>query len=347
MTAKATRVLAAGALSLALVGACTEPVPEPDPDPTAETAPAVLDPTRLEAVLGDVQETLDAGDDALDPEVLQERVTGPALRMRTAEYELARATDGENEPTPLTMDTQVEVVAASDTFPRSVIAVSEIPEGANLPLITGLRQEAAREQYRLWAWARAFPGVEIPATVVPEVGSPELGPDAEELAATPAEALSSYVARLDDPESEGADRFTDDPFTQEYRSWVSDLNEEIEVAGEVEAAAQVGEGGVLALSTADGGALVLGELGFTRTLRKTVEDATLEAGGAIGDLLGEETEVQDEVSATYVGTVALHIPPAGEGATIEVLGAEAVLADVARSGGGNADDGNADGGNEE
>ena len=177
----AVRLAAAAAATALLLAGCAGDVPQPAPEPAATAPLPVLDEDRIERILADVEETVEAADAALDPELLSDRLTGPALSMRQAEYRLSEASEGERTPTPLTTSSQVEVVAATDEWPRSLYVVSHVPDDANLPLLLVLTQEDARSQYKLWFWTSLLPGVQTPSTAHPEAGSPQLAPDAVDL----------------------------------------------------------------------------------------------------------------------------------------------------------------------
>ncbi|HLT85095.1 MAG TPA: hypothetical protein VKZ83_12755 [Phototrophicaceae bacterium] len=324
--------LAAGVATTALLLAgCAGDVPQPEPEPAATAPQPVLDESRIERVLEDVEETLDAGDAALDAELLTDRLAGPALAMRQAEYRLAEASDGERTPTPLTTNSQVEVVAATDEWPRSLYVISHVPDDANLPLLLVLTQEDARSQYKLWFWTSLLPGAQTPSTARPDAGSEQLAADAEGLVASPQETVELYSGLLADPSGEGADLFAEDPFRTGYAEMIAALRSTVEVAGEVRESYGVREGTVSAMATADGGALVVGVIDSRLYLRRTVEGSTLEAGGDIGLLMAQDPRIDGAAEAHYLVPVAFAVPPADSEEPIAVLGASQVLANVAVS----------------
>lgn len=317
------------ALTVALLAGCSNDIPQPDPEKTAEAAPPVLDSDRLERILGEIGETVTAADSSQDAEALKPRVTGPALELRAAEYRLAQATDGEFTPEPLTTASQVNAVAATRDFPRTAVVITEVPEGGNLPLLIALQQAEARDQFKLWGWVRLFPGIQTPALTHPDTGSAPVVP--ENLVATPAEVVERYVAVLNDPEHEAAAQFSEDPYRTSSHESTAELDEAVEAAGDASFSAEAAGTDPLAVSTADGGALVLAPLRSTLTLTKTVPGSELRAGGAIGALLGDDTEVRGSVSGVSDVLVAFYVPPAGaDETTIQVLGATTVLDEVTR-----------------
>lgn len=321
--------LAAGVITATLLLAgCAQEVPQPDPEPAATAPLPVLDAQRIERILDEVEEQIQAADEQLDPELLQDRVTGPALDMRAAEYRLAEASDGERLPTPLTTASQVKAVAATDEWPRSVVVISHVPDDANLPLLLVLTQQDARSQYELWFWTPLLPGAQTPSIAHVDAGSPLLAADAEGLVLSPEQALAGYVALLADPEDPNVEHFAEEPFRESYVAMIQALRDTVEVAGEVDEDYAIRDGSVVAMQTADGGAVVVGVIEATLTIARTVEGSSLEAGGDIGLLMGEDAGIEGSAEAAYLVPVAFAVPPADSGDQISVLGASLVLADV-------------------
>ncbi|WP_413452339.1 hypothetical protein AA0Y32_11280 [Georgenia phoenicis] len=326
---RGARLAAGAAVTALLLAGCGGEVPQPAPEPAATAPQPVLDEDRIERILADVEETVDEADAALDAELLADRLAGPALAMREAEYRLSAASDGERTPTPLTTNSQVEVVAATDEWPRSLYVVSHVPEDANLPLLLVLTQEDARSQYKLSFWTSLLPGAQTPSTARPDAGSPQLPVDAPGLAATPQQTVEEYAALLSG--GGNPNLFAEDPFRSGYAEMISALRATVEVAGEVSESYAVREGTVSAMETAEGGALVVGVIDGRLNLSRTVEGATLEAGGDIGLLLGENSRITGAAQAHYLIPVAFAVPPAGTDEKISVLGATQVLANVTAS----------------
>ncbi|MBD8063556.1 hypothetical protein [Oceanitalea stevensii] len=328
---RGARLAAGAAVTALLLAGCAGEVPQPAPEPAATAPLPVLDEDRIERILADVEETVDEADAALDPELLTDRVTGPALAMRQAEYRLSAASDGERTPTPLTTNSQIEVVAATDEWPRSLYVVSHVPDDANLPLLLVLTQEDARSQYKLWFWTTLLPGAQTPSTARPDAGSPQLAPDAEGLLATPQQTVARYAELLADPDGEASALFAEDPFRTGYAEMISALRETVEVAGQVRESYEVREGSVSAMQTAEGGALVVGVIDGRLNLRRTVEGSTLEAGGDLGLLMEQDPRIDGEARAHYLIPVAFSVPPEGSEEPVAVLGATQVLANVGES----------------
>nr|NLD39638.1 hypothetical protein [Actinomycetales bacterium] len=327
---RTTTALAAMALAFGLAACQSEPIPTPSPEPAPPTPGAVLSQDRLEEILAEVSSSLTAADAAASAAELGERFTGPALEMRTAEYALASLSSGANEVTPLVTDAQVSVVAATTEWPRVANVVTTIPEGTNLPLLLTFVQQGARENYALWSWVRLFPGVAMPATTQPAVGSAPVAPDASGLLMSPEAALGAYVDLLNNrEESASSGSFAEEPFRANWGQTLDQLASAVEVAGTAAQVSEVSPEGSYSIATHDGGAIVVGAINQTLTVTRTVEGSTLNVGPSLA--YGGESTVQGSLTATYLATVAFYIPPeGGDEQQVTVLGAEQVQIGVTR-----------------
>src|SRR5690606_34900566 len=128
-----------------------------------------------------------------------------------------------------------------------------------------LRQEDARSQYVLWGWTRLLPGVQMPRTADPTIGSPVLPPDAEGFVGSPAEVAAWYAEILSEgQDAEQADLFTEDVASQAIIDARTAFAEAVdEAGGELTEKYTPGEDEVFAFGTADGGALVIAGLRTT------------------------------------------------------------------------------------
>lgn len=323
----------AAALTLALtatLAACgSGQLPEPSAEPAPATPTAVIEVAHLEQILQQVGETLAAADAASNGDQLAGRVSGPAEAMRRAEYQLAAASGGENAVTPLVTDAQVEIVAATDGWPRVVHVVTVIPEGTNLPLLLTLVQPEARANYTLWSWVRLLPGVQMPLTVNAAAGSPVLPPDSDALRVTPAQAVEYYADLLDQgADSEFVDLFAADAFRETQEAELSNLNDAVSAVASAEQSWSVNDAGTYSLGTDSGGAIVVGVLDKTLSVQRTVAGSSLTVGAPFS--FNGSSAVKGTLSAAYLVTVAFYVPPAGSEEQIQVLGAEAVLTGVTR-----------------
>lgn len=330
-----SRILKLGAVLAAvavLLAGCAIPLPEVEADAAADGPRPALDEPRLDRVLAAVAETIEAGDADLDAELLEPRISGPALETRQAEYRLASATaDAENPivPQQLTTEPQVVAVGNSDTWPKTVFVFTTIADGMNTPLLIGLQQADPRADYTMFAWVRLLPETTTPATAVAAEGSPEVAPDAEGLVLTPAQTLDAYADVLQNgDDSDNADTFAEDAARNILAEIRTEIEDSVSDAGTFSEEYSVADGDPISLETADGGAIVIGALRSEEKYELTEDggELTISTPEVVALTDNESSiDVEDTVTATYYLTVAFYVPPASDGATIQVLGAERVV----------------------
>lgn len=330
MTKKLIGLGASLALAVSLAACAEEPVPTPAPEPAPATPEAVVNADQLGAILDAVRETLAEADAAADPDQLEPRVVGPAAELREAEYTLAEISDGEETVTPLTTSAQIEIVAATDTWPRVVNVVTEVPEDANLPLLLTLVQEDPRSPYQLWSWVRVLPGTEMPTTVSAAVGSPTVAEDSSDVLVPPNEVIAQYVDLLNEgDDSDFAENFADDAFRTSVIEEVENLDDAVSEAGSASMDARVDEDAAIqVLGTHEGGAILVGTFRNEIEVARTVARSTLNVSGNLR--YGGDQAVRGTLTADHLATVAFYIPPAGSDEQIRLLGAEYVLTGVER-----------------
>jgi hypothetical protein len=324
------RRAASAGLGVALLAGCAPGLPEPDPDAAQAEPLPVLTLDQGESVLAETGETIAAADQALDGGRLGARAAGPAHELRQAQYTLAQRSGGERPPSALTTADQVLILGATEGWPRTIMAVTEPPQGGNAPLLIVLRQAEPRDRYKLVSWVRLFPGVQTPEMAGPQAGSPQLPPDAEGLLASPGETVARYADVLaKGAESKHAGFFAADPYREQLKADLDASRASLREIAEVAFIATGERDSAVAMETADGGALVVGLVRTSTGFRKTLAGATLSLGGDIGDWLGDG-QVPSRADARHASMVAFYVPPAGEG-TVTVLGAERVLTDATKA----------------
>jgi hypothetical protein len=318
-----TRLARVAVTTVALIGlaACANPVPEPTPDAAPAVPPPALTVAQSTSVLDQVGEVLAAGDAANDPAGLPARLSGPALAIRTAEYVRAVATNGERPVVQLPMTAQTTIVPDTDTWPRTQMVVTEQPADLQAPLLLVLQQAGPREPYRLWSWARLGPSVQMPATAEPEIGSEPVAPDDASLLMPPTEALAQYADVLTNGDASGAAATFPPDF---FRTALTAARDQ--TAASLQAVATVGEtvapvdGAVTALRTADGGAIVVGQLSTVTTV--TLSQGSITLNDPFDAALAGKTSVTSNLVRTWTDVVALYVPPAGGAQQVAVLAAE-------------------------
>ena len=308
---------------VALLGlaACANPVPEPVPDAAPAVPPPVMDVARSTRVLDQVGAVLAERDAALDPAGLEERLSGPALAIRSAEYVRAVATNGERPPVTLPMTAQTTIVPDTDTWPRTQMVVTEQPADLQAPLLLVLQQDGPREPYRLWSWARLGPSVQMPATADPSVGSEPVAADDDTLLLTPAEAIGQYADVLTNGDaSAAAATFPPDFFRTALGEARNQTAASLQAVATVAETVAPVEGAVTALRTADGGAIVVGQLNTVTTV--TLSQGSITLNDPFDAALAGKGSVTSNLVRTWTDVVALYVPPAGAATQVQVLAAE-------------------------
>ncbi|WP_307720314.1 hypothetical protein, partial [Cellulomonas algicola] len=312
-----------GVVALAVLAGCAAPPSEPAPDPAPAVAPAATTVAQSTDVLGDLGEVLSTADAALDPAALAPRVTGPALATRTAEYVRSGVTGGAKPPTVLPTDEQVLIVPQTTQWPRTQLVVTEQPDDLQAPRILVLQQAAPREQYKLWGWARMAPGVSMPATAEPSTGSAVLAPDAQGLVVTPADALAQYADVLaNGAGSAYAATFAPDPFRAAIEAARAAMVAGVESAASATETYTPDAAPVVALATADGGAIVVGQMTTVSTVTLTVAGGTIPIQDPFYAALTGTQSAATAFARTYTDVLVMYVPPADSGAPVQVLAAE-------------------------
>ncbi|HEY5514852.1 MAG TPA: hypothetical protein VIK12_01430 [Pengzhenrongella sp.] len=330
------RAAALGVGAALVLGACSPGLPEPSPAAAPAVPPPVLTIDQSGHVLGAIGARLASSDTALSAAGLETRLTGPALASRTAEYAVTTATAGAKGLTSLQMTAQTLIVPSTDTWPRTSFVVTKQPDDLSSPRLLVLQQAGPRSQYMLWGWVRLLPGIKMPATAVPTVGSTPLPADAKGLVATPADVVAHYADVLfnGDASAYAAGFAAPDSYRQGIASGRGPLAKVASQAAGTftETYAPVADQ-TFALSTADGGALVVGAMSTSSAL--AFKGASLpvpaELAAVSGGTIAPGTELRNSLAVTYADVIAFYVPPAAAKAPVTVLGAEHIRTSVTGS----------------
>ncbi|MDO5034911.1 MAG: hypothetical protein Q4E01_05960 [Actinomycetaceae bacterium] len=314
-----TATIAIVALASAGLAACTNDTPKlpaPQTQASEDSAPN-LDETQVATVIAEVEETLQAGDEALDASLIDPRAKDPARAMISAIYNLAKAR-GESV-TSVDWDEDAATVTQTDSWPRAIVVPSKPVEG-ELPKIAVITQDTARDPYKLQSWVRMFPGESLQTISVSE-GSPVVEVNSNKFLLTPKKALTTWTEKLDGT-PEDAELFEEDEFTLEYQDQKSKLTEALGENGKVTFAATAAEEPLTAVQMPDGSALVLGHITYTVTYERVTENAKIKLGGTVAELMDDPQVTDKPVEVTYIVSVALTVPSAEASAKIQMIGAE-------------------------
>lgn len=324
------------AVAVTFLAACSqeEAPPAVPSGPTATASPPVVDSGQLADVVTDVVAHLDKADADRNAQELAPRVIGSAAEFRTRAYEIIAAVPEFAETLDKPSATVLVVLpSTTDTFPRNAIALVTDAGSEGIHYFMGLQQADARSPYTTWGWARQAAGIELPQIEADTTGAAAVAIDTDGLVMTPQEALALYAQVLssgDDLDPE--DRIAPDPYQTEIHQSIqgerTSLNQNVpaDSLATIHESYTVHDGEFLGLRTADGGAVVLGSLRSSRTL-KTVNGATVTIGDTTADgkpfpevRLAGKTTFTTEFVRDYGEIVALYIPTADAGGRVQPIG---------------------------
>ena len=321
---------AGGASALALsLAACSKSQPKNAQTQASGTpiAEPVLNDKQLSEILQRVQTGLATADKEKNADKLKEVMSGPAARIRAAEYATASASGNNDFIHPMTTTIQGGGVGQTAGFPRNAAAASE---GAS-PSLISLEQNSARDQFKVWAWVQGFSEKKnIPVlTKQSAQRAKQVTADSAGLVTTPKAALDAYVDALNHPEGENGKAFPDDLLRQKVQAA---RTTNLSSLGEVTVTATAGKDGFqgLQMEEGDGGALVFTTLTYTVVYKRTVDGSDLTLQGDVAALMGGNQKIVGTVTATYDSMVAFSIPKEGSKDKVAVLGAETALMKVDR-----------------
>jgi hypothetical protein len=306
----------------ATLAGCTpdyqNPVLSPSPSPAQDILTPVMTKDQLKRVLEEITAVVSEADAELNRESLEARVTGPALIARRAAYNIARRTENPEPPAPLLASPiQLFLPSATDTWPRSVMVVT----GEQTLTMMILRQESARDQYRLYHYMDILPGVDFPEVAAEEIGANTVKEDSKFLLMPPSDLATAVGSLLNEgPDSTWSILVDGD---NQYITDVSSVQQTLAQTlsnANVTFDHKISPDDMVLLTSGEGGALVGIYMIDTYTIiPKSPGDAVAISGqeaillGAGGSATGIETR--------YGAMLLFHMPAAGSESRVRLLGA--------------------------
>ncbi len=304
------RTLLTGAFAGGLLAACGQAEAG---SPGADPAHSALTPAQAQRVLRSVDTALDGAFAARRSRLLATRTTGPAARTLAAQLTVASKL-GRKVAAPGPLVLRRLVLPAPTGWPRWFVAAGEVA-GRPTPAVRVLRSLSAREPFGLWGELTLLPGASLPALASPQTGTPVLAPQgAQGLVAAPADVLASYAKALTaTTPGTNAEGFALDEFRQQVAGQLAADRRTLGRIADVDTLHRPSSDGLLALRTADGGALVvaaLEQLYKVRVRRPGRGVVTLDTDLAA---LAGVPRVGRSLQRTSVELLAFQVPPAGGG----------------------------------
>ncbi|WNM23782.1 hypothetical protein RN607_10470 [Demequina capsici] len=315
---------AAAALALA---ACTPDVPQPSVAASIEEGAALQD-AQAQSVIDATFEELDAADAALDSSMLGDRVSGQAKAARDAQYKLKKA-DGSVALTDIPSQMQAVYLPAAGEWPRIMAAVTEQPGDDLTPVVLVWVQDSISDDYTLVGWAHMVPGAALPSMPGAVTGTEVLALDTSTLDPSPSAAYSNYLDLLRaGSDSDLASQFSADTYRERLFAARTELTKTAqESGGTFVDTIEPNMDATYAISTADGGALVLAPLQVRSAI--TVKDATIIVPGSEQPLV--EGEIKDQLTHTYDDYLVMYIPGPGADGLPGVVAADHSLVKLSAS----------------
>jgi hypothetical protein len=307
--------VAAGAVTVGalLLSGCTvgaQPTPGASETPAFETIPVAVTSAQFSNILVDVVDTVAEADEAKDPELAAERLTGAALALRTANYTIRNA-DSAVAPLAAIPSELVEVILPeqTDTWPRRVFAVTRDAGVQAVGLM--LMQESPRENYKAAYVVTLI--ASVPDVAPPDLGAPALPPSngfgllpPEELAAAYGDVL------IKGDESEFADLFEADGDSLREAigaDYKAQRQAELPTSATITFANGPGDDPIVAFGTNDSGQIVSVILEDVETVRPVEAGAAVNPAGQVKALSGKAQSTRGIV-ATYGVQLLFYVPPA-------------------------------------
>ena len=316
----------AGVTLVSVLSGCTAPTPQAKPTPTSTSNLVVADPpvvvsSQIERILENVSEVTQAADSAKDKTVLKSRFAGPALEMRSTHYFLMSKSNKIEQldpvsATPITWS----LPAASTTWPRTIMAVTDTP-GSALPQLVVLQQQSPRSNYLVYFLSSLVPGAKIPSVPVPEVGAIPVASDSVYLRVSPRDIPVTYgdvINKGSSSLSAGIYDVSKDKYYLDVSSLQKAQSEKLTTAT-IRFKHTLGSSKVFALATSNGGALVAVYLKDTYTIKPKKAGSGVTVSGNEKLMLGANGSVRG-VSSTYGNMMFFYVPSIADTERAVLLG---------------------------
>jgi hypothetical protein len=320
-------VTAAGALLLA---GCSAPTAV---QTTAPVAPAVAAPTaamtaaQAQRIVRDAAAVANKADRYRKASLLTPRFTGPALVLRKAAYAIRKHDRRAKAPQALPTTTAsigLTLPEATDAWPRTLFAVlTDTAKPSAPPIALTLLQEDPRSPYRVAYAMSLIPHSALPSLAPSITGAMRLRDDNDLLRVQPADLAADYGLLLRRSTASQAKLFdtAEDPLMKTVGAAAKKrISRHLGKTARIAFADSTrNTGPVIAMATADGGAIVSVNLKETWTVKPVKTGVTVKPSG--------ETKALARVSSTGKGLISVYgyqllfsVPSAASNRPVQLLG---------------------------
>ncbi len=306
--------------SAALTGA---PDTTAAPDAAKDVPPPAVTVQQLERIIRKTAVLTADADSTLNADTLATRFTGPALEQRVSNYKIRAAiADYPALPALPAAPITLTLPQQSAGWPRVVMGVVQNEDDATIaPTAFVMRQASPRENY-LVEYAVQLE-TEVPKVAPATIGAPFVAPDSKLLMMAPADLPAAYADILSQGEASpsfGAFEAEGDTLrTQVGVDYRNTKKAALPTTASIEFATVPGDGNIVSLATNDSGALVAVSLRETETVKPVDAGATVSPENASKALSGVEATAKG-IQSTYSDQLLFHVPAAGSGGKIVLLG---------------------------
>jgi hypothetical protein len=316
----------AGATTV-LVGALLVPTAGPA---LAATAPAVAGASLTESqatrIVTAAARTAKAADHDLDAKALAARFTGPALDLRSATYTIRKKDSKQSLPATIpTTGAVMKLIEpeATTAWPRTLFAtVAQGTSKTVAPVSVALIQNDPRSAYKVQYAMRLIAGRDLPNLPSALDGARRLDAAAQVLEVEPGDLAADYGSVLTDSGSATASEF---PATDPLLKAVGEAAKK-RIAKKLGSTAGItfkdlkaDPSAVIAMSTANAGALVAVQLDEQWTVKPKKSGVTVKPSGGT-KILSKRSSTSKGIVSVYGYQLLFAVPSAGSKEPIVLLG---------------------------
>ncbi len=332
------------------------PSGQPTDEPTTPV-PAVTAP-QLDRIVDRVGRTIDQADTDRDQTAAATRMTGPALELKAADYRLLKKDKKASASSPvipddgqIVLELPQQVPADTPSWPRTVMVVVASPDSlatgdpaptdsatpgptatptadpadpVQPPVVLLLKQDAPRDPYKV-DYLLTVQVPSLPTVAASTDGAALLAPDSPLVSVAPQQVASGYADILKKAGTSAWYSRFDLSANNLEKAWGKSAQaaEQKKQAGlqspnKVGYTTATGAGDVIALATADAGAIVAATVRQTMTVAPKEKGAKVIAQGDVLTLSGVERSAKG-YSVTYGGEVLFLVPALDSDDPITVL----------------------------
>lgn len=302
--------------------ACGTPVPQPSRrSASVQTTPSVTT-AQVRRIENAIFDSVHQADQKRDPHLLQTRLSGPELAIRSAQLQIEKSVNKTDPKMTIPRSIRQRVVPINSDWPRSIFVITSTTSDQQSGRLLVFNQQEAHDNYRLWGLVRLFSGIKLPQFEIPSIGSRQGTAQDSGLVMSPAQAVRLYARAMQQADKPIPAKVEKDQFLTS----LGDLESSVQkgVAANAGSQSQVFTpdlNDIKIMRSADGGDLVVARIDSVWTRSAGEGRQAQPASDAEKALFGNQ-KATSTIRVRYVNVVALYVPPAAKNATVRAVGAE-------------------------